>query len=117
MTGNPQILANLIRARAASEPDRDVLTFVDIAADGQFVDETRTYAQLWQNGQRMAAQLKALGMQAGDTFAMVMDNHPEFVDLMVASSILGTIFVPIDPRTRGDKLAYMLDFAECRGAV
>jgi crotonobetaine/carnitine-CoA ligase len=25
--------------------------------------------------------------------------------------------VPIDPRTRGDKLAYMLDFAECKGAL
>jgi carnitine-CoA ligase len=117
MSGNEQILANLIRARAAAEPDLDVLTFVDVAADGSLVDETRTYAQLWQNGQRIAAALKALGMRAGDTFAMVMDNHPEFVDLMVASSILGTIFVPIDPRTRGDKLGYMLDFAECKGAV
>jgi crotonobetaine/carnitine-CoA ligase len=117
MGGHEQILANLIRARAATEPDLDVLTFVDVAADGNLVDEVRTYAQLWQNGQRIAAALKVLGMKAGDTFAMVMDNHAEFVDLMVASSILGTIFVPIDPRTRGDKLAYMLDFAECKGAV
>ena len=117
MSGNQQILANLIRARAATEPDLDVLTFVDVAADGSLVDEVRTYAQLWQNGQRIAAAMKALGMKAGDTFAMVMDNHAEFVDLMVASSILGTMFVPIDPRTRGDKLAFMLDFAECRGAV
>jgi crotonobetaine/carnitine-CoA ligase len=117
MSGNEQILANLIRARAAAEPDLDVLTFVDVATDGSLVDETRTYAQLWQNGQRIAAALKALGMKSGDTFAMVMDNHPEFVDLMVASSILGTVFVPIDPRTRGDKLGYMLDFAECKGAV
>ena len=117
MSGSEQILANLIRARAATEPDLDVLTFVDVAADGSLVDEIRSYARLWQNGQRIAAALKALGMKAGDTFAMVMDNHPEFVDLMVASSILGTIFVPIDPRTRGDKLRYMLDFAECKGAV
>ena len=75
MSGNQQILANLIRARAATEPDLDVLTFVDVAADGSLVDEVRTYAQLWQNGQRIAAALKALGMKAGDTFAMVMDNH------------------------------------------
>ena len=27
---------------------------------------------------------------------------------MIAASILGALFVPIDPRTRGDKLAYML---------
>jgi crotonobetaine/carnitine-CoA ligase len=55
-------------------------------------------------------------MRKGDAFAIVMQNHPEFVDLMVASSILGTVFVPIDPRTRGDKLKYMLEFAECKGA-
>ena len=117
MNENEQILANLIRHRAEAEPDLDVLTFVDVAKDGGLIEETRTYRQLWQNGQRVAAALKALGMKSGDTFAVVMDNHPEFVDLMVASSILGTIFVPIDPRTRGDKLRYLLEFAECNGAV
>jgi len=117
MNDNDLILANLIRRRAGTEPDLDVLTFVDVARDGGLNEEIRTYRQLWQNGQRIAAALKALGMKAGDTFAVVMDNHPEFVDLMVASSILGTIFVPIDPRTRGEKLRYMLDFAECKGVV
>jgi len=117
MNDNEQILANLICHRAATEPDLDVLTFVDVSRDGSFGEEIRTYRQLWQNGQRIAATLRTFGMKAGDTFAVVMDNHPEFVDLMVASSILGTIFVPIDPRTRGDKLRYMLDFAQCKGAV
>ena len=56
-------------------------------------------------------------MHKGDAFALVMQNHAEFVDFMVASSILGTVFVPIDSRTRGDKLQYMLNFAECKGAV
>ena len=46
-----------------------------------------------------------------------MQNHPEFVDLMVASSILGTVFVPIDPRTRGDKLNYMLEFCRVQGRI
>ena len=55
-------------------------------------------------------------MAKGDKFGIVMQNHPEFVDLMVASTILGTVFVPIDPRTRGEKLKYMLEFAECKGA-
>ena len=92
-----QILANLIRQHSLQE-------------------EIRTYQQLWDNGQRIAAWLKAKGVKKGDAFAVVMNNHPEFVDLMVASSILGTIFVPIDPRTRGDKLRFMLDHAECKGA-
>lgn len=101
----------------AAFPDRDVLTFVDVRPDGTLAEEVRTYAVLLENGRRLAGALRAAGMQEGDAFALVMRNHPEFVDAMVASEIAGTVFVPIDPRTRGDKLAFMLRFADCRGAI
>ena len=112
----PTMLAEHIRSASERGEDRELLTFVHIDGAGQFREETRSYRSLWDNGQRLAAWLRDRGMQRGDAFAIVMQNHPEFVDLMVASAILGTVFVPIDPRTRGDKLKYMLDFAECRGA-
>jgi len=115
-TANPVILAGLIRAWCGQNADRQILTFVSIAPNGEFQEETRSYRQLWENGQRLAAWMRAQGMGRGDKFAIILQNHPEFVDLMVASSILGTVFVPIDPRTRGDKLKYMLEFAECKGA-
>ncbi|WNC74229.1 AMP-binding protein [Thalassotalea psychrophila] len=111
------ILANRIYDWTQKQPDLDVLTFVAINSQKQIVDETRTYQQLWDNGQKLAAQLKQQGLEKGDSFGIIMANHPEFVELMVASSILGTTFVPIDPRTKGDKLKYMLDYAECKGAV
>jgi len=111
------ILANRILDWTQKKPDLDVLTFVAVAKDGSLRDETRTYQQLWDNGQRLAHWLRSKGVQKGDSFGVVMANHPEFVDLMVASSILGSVFVPIDPRTKGDKLKYMLNFAECKGAV
>ena len=115
--GDLNILANRIADWVGKKPDLDVLTFVDIDKDGNFAEETRTYQQLWDNGQRLAAWLKAQGMEKGDAFGVVMLNQPEFVDLMVASSILGTIFVPIDARTKGDKLKFMLDYANCKGVV
>ena len=115
--GDPVILANRISDWAAKKPDLDILTFVSIDADGSFVEEHRSYQQLWNNGQRLAAWLRERGMRKGDAFGILMENHPEFVDLMVASSILGSIFVPIDPRSKGDKLKYMLDFAGCKGVV
>ena len=117
MTPDQAIFANMIAAKAAAQPDQDLLTFVSIGADGALNEEYRTYQQLWDNGQSMAAGLSDIGLAKGDSFAIVMQNHPELVDGMVASSICGTIFVPIDPRTKGDKLSYMLNFAECRGAV
>ena len=111
------VLANLIAARASEGKDLPLLTFVSVGPDHQLLEQTRSYRQLHDNGQQLAAGLLAAGMEKGDSFALVMQNHPEFVDAMVASSICGTVFVPIDPRTRGEKLAYMLTFPECRGAI
>ncbi|BFM17908.1 ATP-dependent acyl-CoA ligase [Maricurvus nonylphenolicus] len=112
-----QILANLIINKTEQTPDLDVLTFVNVENDGSFSDETRTYRELWENGCRIAEALDSEGMQRGDRFGLLMQNHPEFVDAMVASSIEGTVYVPIDPRTKGQKLQYMLSFAECRGVI
>ena len=36
---------------------------------------------------------------------------------MVAASVSGCVFVPIDPRTRGEKLAFTLRHSGCRGVV
>ena len=80
-------------------------------------DEARSYAQLWERGCRLAAALIARGLERGDRFALMMRNHPEFVETLIAASITGCVFVPIDPRTKGDKLAYMLRNAGCRGVV
>jgi crotonobetaine/carnitine-CoA ligase len=107
-------LANLIANRAETMPDLDVLT---IEGAGVRPDEVRTYRQLWQNGQRLARALLDLGLRPGDHFALLMANHAEFVDAMLAASISGTVFVPIDPRTKGDKLAFMLETARCRGVI
>src|SRR4051812_25798623 len=101
---NELILANLIANRAESDPDRDVLTF----ENGDEADEVRTYRQLWERGSQVARALAEEGMHKGDFFALLMHNHAEFVDVMVGSSIAGAVFVPIDPRTKGEKLLYLL---------
>jgi crotonobetaine/carnitine-CoA ligase len=111
---NPLILADLIALRAEELPDFDVVTF-----DGGGVreHEVRTYADLWANGNRIAAALIARGMARGDRFGLLMRNHPEFIETMVAASVSGCVFVPIDPRTRGEKLAFTLRNSGCRGIV
>ena len=57
-----------------------------------------TYRQLWENGQRLAQVLIDRGLRPGEHFALLMANHAEFIDAMVAASISGTVFVPVDPR-------------------
>lgn len=108
------ILAHLIAARAERQADFPVLTF-----EGGEVrpDEVRTYGQLWENGQRIARALHDAGLQPGGRFALLMQNHPEFVEAMIAASITATVFVPIDPRSRGAKLAHLLRDSGCRGVI
>ena len=112
------VLAGLIAARAEAQADLDVLTFEHLSLDDDTTpDEVRTFAELHSNAQRLAAWLVARGMTRGERFALMMRNHPEFVEAMVAASITATVFVPIDPRTKGEKLAYYLENADCRGVV
>lgn len=98
------ILADIVATRAERNPDFRVLTFECAERE----DESRTYAQLHERANALAAALIARGLERGDKFGLFMRNHPEFVEAMIAASITGTVFVPIDARTKGAKLAYTL---------
>ncbi|MBT4519869.1 MAG: AMP-binding protein [Halieaceae bacterium] len=118
MTGpTHSTLATLITDKARTNPDLKILTFVAVGVDGQLEDQTRTYRQLYENSQALARGLADLGVSQGDKLALMMNNHPEFVETMVASGILGATFIPIDPRTMGTKLSYMLDFTDSQGLI
>jgi crotonobetaine/carnitine-CoA ligase len=112
-----RIFSNLIEDKKNSNPNLDVLTFVNVLPSGDFEHDKRTYRDLWEQGQRVYSGLRAEGMEPGDSFALVMQNHPEFVDCMVGSSLAATVFVPIDPRTNGERLEYMLSWADCKGVI
>lgn len=116
MTASVRTLLAMVRD-GATLYEGPILTFVEALPNGGLLEETRSYAELLDNGRRIAGALNAEGMRPGDSFAIILRNHPEFVDAMVGSEIASAVFVPVDPRTRGDKLAYMLRFSRCRGAV
>ncbi len=106
------ILADLMAIRAEEKPDLDVVTF---EGAGVRRDEVRTYAELFENGNRIAVDLIAKGMKPGDRFAILIQNHPEFIEMMIAASITACVFVPIDPRTRREKLAYTINNSSSKG--
>lgn len=112
-----RIFSNLIEDKKNASPNLDVLTFVNLLPCGDLEHEIRTYRNLWDQGQRVFSALKNEDMAPGESFGIVMQNHPEFVDCMVGSSLAATVFVPIDPRTNGERLEYMLSWADCKGVV
>lgn len=114
MGAHPEnILAGMIANRAAAQPDFQVLT---IEGAGQRPDEVRSYRQLWDNARRLARVMLDQGISPGEQVALIMANHAEFVEALVAAGILGVAVVPIDPRTRGDKLEFLLASSECCAA-
>ncbi len=111
---NNLILADFFLGRAQSKPDFEILTFTTFDARA---DEVRTYGQIWENSQKLSFALADRGILSGDSFAIMLRNHPEFVEAMATASTLGAAFVPIDPRTRGAKLAYTLNNSESKGII
>lgn len=111
---NNLVLADFFLGKAESMPDHEIVIFEN-GADKE--DETRSYQQLWLNAERIAAALVARGMAYGDRFAILIRNHPEFIETMIAASLTGCVFVPIDPRSKGRKLAYTLNNSNCKGVI
>lgn len=110
-------LADLIDHQCTEHGDLEVLTFVAVETDGALSDERRTFAELRANARQLAAWLQASGVRPGDRVALMMHNHPEFVEAMIASAYIGAVFVPIDPRSIGEKLSYMLNFVEAEVVI
>lgn len=106
-------IADLVEALARERGDDLALTFVDHAAPNGESTERRTYAQLWGAATRLATGLAEQGFRPGDRAALLMANHPEFVEMLVASGIIGLTLVPIDPRTPPERLAFMLTKTRC----
>ncbi len=115
MAPNPHAnLASIVRAFAQADPQREVLMFegADVVPD-----VVRTYGQLWHHGQALARGLRRRGVGPGSVVALLMANHAEFVELMVAAALLRAVLVPIDPRTKGHKLAFMIANTKATGVI
>jgi acyl-CoA synthetase (AMP-forming)/AMP-acid ligase II len=67
--------------------------------------------------QRLAAGLSKLGIVAGDCIALVTADEIEQVDAMIACSLLGAVFVSLDPRASTDELAEELAGFACTGVI
>ena len=103
------VLSRVVTAGAERDPDRLVYVF----ENGPLAEERVTAADLAVRGNRLAHLVRAAGLRAGDRVGIMLRNHPEFVYGYIAAAKLGTPAVPIDPRVRGEKLAYFLTFSEC----
>jgi acyl-CoA synthetase (AMP-forming)/AMP-acid ligase II len=107
------VISRLVEAQAARHPER-VAFIVD---HHDLPPEEVRFGDLAVRGNQLASELRRAGLGAGDRVAVMLRNLPEFVYAYAAHSQLGIETVPIDPRSRGEKLRYFLDFAECKALI
>ncbi len=80
-------------------------------------NERISYAELDARAARVAAQLAADGITAGERIAILCGNEPEFVYTLLAAFRLGAIAVPINVREQTPELAYVLNQCQARTLV
>ena len=98
----------LLLARAArAHPDAPAL------AHGTRV--IANYATLHQRAARLAGGLRGLGLQPGDRIALVMRNHPAYLELFLAAWHAGLVAVPVNSKLHAKELAYI--FENCGAPV
>jgi carnitine-CoA ligase len=104
---NQAIVSHLIEMKAEDKPDREILVF----ENGDHDADVLTYKAIYDNSNKIARLFLDNGLEKGDTYAVFMRNHAEFVYSMLAGPVIGAVMVPVDPRSRGDRLQFLLTHA------
>ena len=79
--------------------------------------QTWTWAQLRDEVRAFAVGLRKLGLERGDTVAIIGDNRPRLYATFAAVQSLGGIPVPVYQDSVADEMAYVLEHAEVKFAV
>jgi acyl-CoA synthetase (AMP-forming)/AMP-acid ligase II len=98
-------LSASLRYHATRTPDRTAIIHGD---------DHRSYAQLWERVQRLAGWLSARGIGENDVVAVFMKNSPTFLEIALATSHVGGIFLPVNFRLAREEAAYIFENAEAK---
>ena len=102
------LLHQLLERSAQQTPDKIALVF-----EGT----NHTYADVDRKASQLAAELQQRGVQRGDRVATFLDNSVEAVVALYAALKCGAVFMPINPLTKRDKLAYLLNDARASALI
>ncbi|WP_299614819.1 acyl-CoA ligase (AMP-forming), exosortase A system-associated [Pelagibius sp.] len=93
-------LHDLIAIQAGQHPDRTALVHKA---------EALSYGDTWEEAQRLAAGLQALGLTRGQRVAVFLEKRFETVLAIYAASAAGGVFVPVNPVLRPLQVAHILN--------
>jgi crotonobetaine/carnitine-CoA ligase len=76
-----------------------------------------TFSDMNRRANRVARRLRDAGVGKGAGVALMLSNHPRFLDAFFAIQKLGAFAVPLNTELVGDGLSYILDHSEVRAVV
>jgi carnitine-CoA ligase len=96
----PRTLGEWVRERAAKYGDKHALDIHDVR---------RSYTEVDQFSDRMAAGLSRLGLGVGSHACTMMKNSVQSIDVWFGLCKIGAIEIPVNTANRGNALQYMID--------
>jgi long-chain acyl-CoA synthetase len=97
----------------ANNLDRARTFFPDKAAI-LFEGKSYSYRQLYEDANRLANGLRALGVERGDRVAIFLPNHPAFALSYFAIQKVGAIAVSLNALLKRDEVKYIIDDSEAK---
>ena len=110
---NQVIASHFVEIKADETPDKEIFIF----EKAELGEDVLTYKDLYENSNKIARLFMDNGIGSGDTYAVFMRNHPEFVYSLLAGPTVGAVMVPVDPRTRGDRLKFLLKDSGAKAVI
>ncbi|CAO3431631.1 class I adenylate-forming enzyme family protein [Azospirillum doebereinerae] len=99
-------MAHLLHQFLTDTATRDPARTALIAGEAR-----RSFAELDRDSDAVACALQSAGIGRGDRVAVMLENSIEYVAGLFGALKAGAVFVPVNPSTKSDKLAYLL--ADC----
>ena len=82
-----------------------------------FKDESITWKEADQKVSQYGAYLQSQGIEKGDCFALLMDNCPDFLMLLLAAHRIGAIAALINTTVTGEGLKHVVTIVDAKAAV
>jgi long-chain acyl-CoA synthetase len=73
-----------------------------------FGDEEFTPEEMSAKSARVAGAMRSIGLEEGDTIALMLRNEPALMDVMLAARQLGLYFTPLNWHFKSEEAAYIL---------
>jgi len=102
------LLHHFLNETAARSPGRTAL----IAGEAII-----SFADLDRDSDAVARALQSAGVTRGDRVAVMLENSIEYVAGLFGVLKAGGVYVPVNPSTKADKLAYILTDADVRALI